>query len=108
METIGVQEIVNIIANAGVFGAIAILLWKRLTKVTDTYTAKLETQEDRHRTEMRAISQHFWQEQEEQERRIEVLVERNIEILIKVEVLLTNTADMLREYVKITRGTPQT
>jgi hypothetical protein len=74
MDVLGIKEILLLVTNTGAFGLFAVLFWRRLMKITDTFAEKMESMEQRHRKEMTDLAEKYHE-----------LTEKALETMIKLD-----------------------
>jgi len=92
------QELVNLITNIGIVGVFALLLWKRLSAVTDNWVEHLDLIEGRHRDELNNLQERFHNERRDRERRLEELTEKSIEVTTRLQVTTDGILQMLTKF----------
>ena len=90
-------EIVKIVLNAGVMGAIAILLWMRLVKITDFYFEELKAMSAKHRAEIAKMESDYRAIFLHNEERLEELTEKAIESMVRVELIAQAIMELLHK-----------
>ena len=92
------QELINLVTNVGIVGVFALLLWKRLSSVTDNWVKQIDLIECRHRDELNKLQESFHNERRDRERRLEELTEKSIEVTTRLQVTTDGILQMLTKF----------
>jgi len=82
-------KIIEVFLNVGAFGAISILLWQRLGKMTDMYVDGIKSLTQTHKEEMYKLAERYEHDRISREERYIELTEKVIESMARLEVITT-------------------
>jgi hypothetical protein len=91
MET----KLIDFLMNIGAFGAISVLLWQRLIKMTDMYVSEIKELAKTHKTEMVSLEDRYEKDRDLREERYAELTEKAIETMTRVELMTSGIIKLL-------------
>ena len=90
-------EIVKTMLSAGVAGAVALIIWKQYIKTTDFYFNELKAISEQHRDDIVRIEADHRKGLLDYGERLEILTEKAIEAMVRVELIAQGVLELLQE-----------